>query len=162
MKQMRYNKKNIKKINIDNIAREDIKEHKPNWQHMPDLWYRILIIRRSWPGKTNALLNLISHLPIINKLIKLHAKDPMEVKYSLLINPVSAWVVCTLLHAQWEGRVGKCPTDLNFVLNIQWSWSFLWMITTIIEIKSQNFVVVSDSIFCWFLMSTKFDALHAN
>ena len=71
MKQIRYNKKKyIKKINIDNIAREDIKEHKPNWQHMPDHRYRILIIRRSWPGKTNALLNLISHLPIINKLIK--------------------------------------------------------------------------------------------
>ena len=36
-------------------------------------------------GKTNALLNLISHQPDIDKTY-LYAKDPYEEKYQLLIN----------------------------------------------------------------------------
>ena len=39
----------------------------------------------SGSGKTNALLNLINNEPDIDK-IYIHAKDPYETKYQLLIN----------------------------------------------------------------------------
>ena len=44
-----------------------------------------VIIDRSGSGKTNALLNLISNEPVIDK-IYLHSKDPYKAKYPLLIN----------------------------------------------------------------------------
>ena len=44
-----------------------------------------MIIGGSGSGKTNALLNLINHEPDIDK-IYLHAKEPYEAKYQLLIN----------------------------------------------------------------------------
>ena len=52
---------------------------------MPHHPYRILIIGGSGSGKTNALLNLISNQPDIDK-IYLYAKDPYEAKYQFLIN----------------------------------------------------------------------------
>ena len=53
-----------------------------NWPHIPDHSYRILIIRGSGSGKTNALLN---NQPDIDKIC-LYAKDPYETKYQHLIN----------------------------------------------------------------------------
>ena len=38
------------------------------WQFLPGHSYRILIISGSGPGKTNALLNLISQQDHINKI----------------------------------------------------------------------------------------------
>ena len=43
----------------------------------------ILIVAVPGSGKTNVLLNLISHQPGIDKLY-LYAKDPHEAKYQLL------------------------------------------------------------------------------
>ena len=54
-------------FNFDCITKEDIKEHNPNWPEIPDHPRRILIIGGSGPGKTNALLNLINHRPVIDK-----------------------------------------------------------------------------------------------
>ena len=61
------------------------KKTTPNWQKILDPPYIILIIGGSGSGKTNALLNLISHPPEIDK-IYLYVKDPYEEKYQLLIN----------------------------------------------------------------------------
>ena len=47
--------------------------------------YRILIIRGSGSGKTNALLNLTNNQTVIDKRY-LYAKDPYEAKYQYLIN----------------------------------------------------------------------------
>ena len=47
--------------------------------------YRILTLRGSGSGKTNALLNLLDDQPDIDK-IYLYAKDPYEKKYQFLIN----------------------------------------------------------------------------
>ena len=47
----------------------------------------MLIIGGSGFGKTNALLNIINNEPYIGK-IYLHAKDPYEAKYQLLINKI--------------------------------------------------------------------------
>ena len=72
-------------FNFDYVTKEDIKKHNPKWPEIPDHSYRILIIGGSGSGKTNALLNLINHKPIIHKTF-LYAKDPYEAKYQLLIN----------------------------------------------------------------------------
>ena len=72
-------------INFDDVTKENIKEHNPNWPQIPDHPYRILIIGGSGSGKTNSLFNLISQQPDIDK-IYLYAKDPYEAKYQLLIN----------------------------------------------------------------------------
>ena len=55
----------------------------PNWPHIPDHPYRILIIGGSASEKINVSLNLIKHQrPDIDKIWK----DPFESKYELLIN----------------------------------------------------------------------------
>ena len=72
-------------INLDDYANENKTKHNPDWPYIPDHPYRIIIIRGSGSGKTNALLNLINNQPVIDK-IYLYAKDLYEVKYQLLIN----------------------------------------------------------------------------
>ena len=60
--------------------------HNPNWPYIPDHLYRIQIIGGSGSGKTNVLLSLIKHQrPDIDK-IYFYVKDPLELKYQLLIN----------------------------------------------------------------------------
>ena len=65
--------------------KENIKEHNLNWAQISVNSYLLLIIGGSGSGKTNLLINLISHQPDIDK-IYLYAKDPYEAKYQLLIN----------------------------------------------------------------------------
>ena len=72
-------------MNFDYCINENKTEHNPKWSHIPDHPYRILIIGGSGSGKTNALLNLITNQPDIDK-IYLYAKDPYEAKYQYLIN----------------------------------------------------------------------------
>ena len=49
-------------INFDDVIKENIKEHNPNWLQIPDHPCRILIIG------VNSLFNLINHLPDIDKI----------------------------------------------------------------------------------------------
>ena len=79
-----YNKTIQKMINFDDVTKENIKEHNPNWPQVPDHPYRILIIGGSGSGKTNSLFNLINEEPDIDK-IYLYAKDSFEAKYQFLI-----------------------------------------------------------------------------
>ena len=72
-------------INFDNVTKENIKEHNPNWPQIPDHPYRILIIEGSGSVKTNSLFNLISQQPDIDTIC-LFAKDPYKTKYQLSIN----------------------------------------------------------------------------
>ena len=72
-------------INFDDVTKENIKEHNPNWSLTPDNQYRILIIGGSWSGKTNSLFNLINEEPDIDE-IYLYAKDPYEAKFQFLIS----------------------------------------------------------------------------
>ena len=44
-------------INIDNITKENIIEHNPNWPQIRDHPYRLLIIGVSGSGKMNPLIN---------------------------------------------------------------------------------------------------------
>ena len=68
-------------INFDNVWRENIKEHNPNWPQN-----RILIIGGgSISGKINTLLTLKNHKPDTGKNY-LNTEDPYEAKYQFLIN----------------------------------------------------------------------------
>ena len=69
-------------INFDGYANENKAKHNSKWTYIPDHPYRILIIGGSGSGKTNALLNLISNQPDIDK-VYLYAKDPYEAKYHM-------------------------------------------------------------------------------
>ena len=71
-------------LNLDSITNENNKEYNKKWPFIPDHPYRILVIRGSKSGITNALLNLISQQDNIDK-IYLYAKDLSEPKYEFLI-----------------------------------------------------------------------------
>ena len=70
-------------INFDDVTKENIKEHNPNWPQIPDHPYRTLIIGDSGSEKTNSLFNLINYQPSIDK-IYFHTKDPYEAEYQFL------------------------------------------------------------------------------
>ena len=71
-------------LNLDNITNKNNKEHNKKRLFIPDHLDKILIIGGSGPGKTNALLNLISQQDDIDK-IYLYAKDLSEPKCKFLI-----------------------------------------------------------------------------
>ena len=62
-----------------------MKENNPNWTGIPDNQFRILIARGFESGKTNALFNLISKQPDIEK-IYLYGNNPYETNNQLLNN----------------------------------------------------------------------------
>ena len=66
-----------------NYTSKKHKNRNPNWLQVPDYPYRMLVIVNYGPGKTNALLNLISYKPDIYE-IHLYAKNRFEVTYQLL------------------------------------------------------------------------------
>ena len=72
-------------INFDDIVKENIKKHNPNWPQISNHPYRILIIGGSRSGKKNSLFNLISQQPGIDNFY-LYPKDPYEAKHQFLIN----------------------------------------------------------------------------
>ena len=57
-------------INFDNYTNENKTKHNPKWPYILDHPCRILIIRDSASGKTNALLNLITNQPDIDQIIE--------------------------------------------------------------------------------------------
>ena len=64
-------------INFDDVTKENIKGHNPNWPQIPDHPYRILIIRASGSGKF--IIYLINQQPDIDN-IYLYAQDLYEAK----------------------------------------------------------------------------------
>lgn len=75
----------IKMINFNDITREKKTRHHLIWPYVPDHQCRIVIIRGSGLGKSNALLNLTNYQLNIVK-IYLYAKDPDKAKHKFLIN----------------------------------------------------------------------------
>ena len=75
-------------INFDNITKEKIKEHNPNWAQIPDHPSRILIIGGFGFGKTVSLFNLMSQQPDIHK-IQLYAKELQDLK---IIRKISVFI----------------------------------------------------------------------
>ena len=63
----------------ENKTMQELSSHNLKWTYIPNHPYRILITGGSGSGKTNALFNLISNQPDIDK-IYLYAKDLHEAK----------------------------------------------------------------------------------
>ena len=61
-------------FNFDYITKEGIKEQNPKQPEVPNHPYRIMIIKGSLSGKTNAFLNLINNGTDVDKTY-LYAKD---------------------------------------------------------------------------------------
>ena len=74
-------------LNLDSITNENNKEHNKKWPYIPDHPHKIIIIRGSGSGKTNALINLINEQINIDK-IYLYGRDFSEPKYEYLIKNV--------------------------------------------------------------------------
>ena len=55
-------------INFDDYRNENKTKHNSKWPHIPGHPFRILIIGGSGSRKTNALLNLLSNQPDIDKM----------------------------------------------------------------------------------------------
>ena len=55
-------------MNFDDVIKENINKHNPNWSQVPDYLYRILLIGGSGSGKTSPLFNLISQKSEIDKI----------------------------------------------------------------------------------------------
>ena len=72
-------------VNFGHMAKENIKKHNANWPQVSNYPYVILKIGDPGSGKPNTLFCLIGQRLDIDK-IYLHAKDPYEAKYQLLIN----------------------------------------------------------------------------
>ena len=67
-------------MNSNDVTKENIKEHNPNWPQILDHPYIISTVGGSGSGKINSWFNLINQQPDINK-IHLYAKDPYTTKY---------------------------------------------------------------------------------
>ena len=63
----------------ENKTMQELSSHNLKWTYIPNHPYRILITGGSGSGQTNALFNLISNQPDIDK-IYLYAKDLYEAK----------------------------------------------------------------------------------
>ena len=74
-------------INLDDVTKENIKEHNPNWLQIHDHAHKILITGGSGSGKINSLFILMRY-ESDKKYIKIHlnTKDSYETKYQFLIN----------------------------------------------------------------------------
>ena len=70
---------------FDYVTKEVVKVYNPNWPQIADHPYRMVIVGGSGSGKTNILLNLISHKPDTDKIYS-YAKNLFQGKYQLLIN----------------------------------------------------------------------------
>ena len=73
-----------KMLNFDDVVKENIKEHNPNWSQIPVNLCRILIIAGSRSGKANPVFNLINQQTDIDKMY-LYVKDPYEANIIFLI-----------------------------------------------------------------------------
>ena len=72
-------------IKFDDVTKEIMKQHKPNWPQISYHPYRLLIVLGYGSGKTNSLFHPISHQPNVD-IINLYAKDSSEAKYQFSIN----------------------------------------------------------------------------
>ena len=113
-------------IHFDNVAKENIKEHNPNWSQIPDYLYRISIIWGSESGKINSLFNLISQ-QLDTDEIYLYAKDPYKAKYQFLVN-------------RQEITCSKHLHILKLLLYTQIMWmTFIKLLKNTVQIKNWKY-----------------------
>ena len=76
-------------INLGDVTTGKIKTYNQNWAQISDIQYRILMIRGSGSGKTNALIDLIKKQDDVNysfiDKIYWYVEDVDEIKYQYLM-----------------------------------------------------------------------------
>ena len=76
-------------INLGDVTTGKIKKYNQNWAQISDIPYRILMIRGSGSGKTNALIDLIKKQDDVNysflDKIYWYVEDVDEIKYQYLM-----------------------------------------------------------------------------
>ena len=100
-------------FNLEDITNENNKKHNEKWPYISDHAYRILIIGGSGLGKTNTLLNLISHQDDIDRLY-LYTEDLSEPKYESLIKKRED---AEIKHLNDPEAFIECSNTMNDVYN---------------------------------------------
>ena len=119
-------------IKFDNVTKENMTQHNPNWP-VRDHLHRMLIIWSSGSGKTKSLFNLISYQPKIDK-IYLHVKGLYKAKYQLFIK-------------KQESTVLKHLMISKLLLNTQMIWMiFTKILKNAIWIKKIKILFVFDDL----------------
>ena len=100
-------------FNLEDITNENNKKHNEKWPYISDHAYRILIIGGSGLGKTNTLLNLISHQDDIDRLY-FYTEDLSEPKYESLIKKRED---AEIKHLNDPEAFIECSNTMNDVYN---------------------------------------------
>ena len=100
-------------FNLEDITNEKNKKHNEKWPYISDHAYRILIIGGSGLGKTNTLLNLISHQHDIDRAY-LYTEDLSEPKYEFLIKKRED---AEIKHLNDPEAFIECSNTMNDVYN---------------------------------------------
>ena len=100
-------------FNLEDITNENNKKHNEKWPYISDHAYRILIIGGSGLGKTNTLLNLISHQDDIDR-VYLYTEDLREPKYEFLIKKRED---AEIKHLNDPEAFIECSNTMNDVYN---------------------------------------------
>ena len=94
-------------VNFDDVTKENIEEHNPNW---PNSWSSIQKINnwrlRIW--KTSSFFNLTSHQPDTDKTY-LYAKDQNETKFFL----INKWKSTVLKHLNYNKAFIEFSNDMD-------------------------------------------------
>ena len=118
---------NTKNDYLEDVTKENIKEHNSNWLQIPDHPYKILIMGGSGSGKINSSFNLSGCQSDLYKNF-LCAKDQKEAKYQYLINKREGSGLKSIL------------IILKLLLNIQMIWMiFMKTLKNTIQIRNAKY-----------------------
>ena len=133
-------------FNLEDITNENNKKHNEKWPYISDHAYRILIIGGSGLGKTNTLLNLISHQDDIDR-VYLYTEDLSEPKYEFLIKKRED---AEIKHLNDPEAFIECSNTMNDVYN---------NIDNYNQSRKRKILIVFDDMIADIMTNKKFQAI---
>ena len=133
-------------FNLEDITNENNKKHNEKWPYISDHAYRILIIGGSGLGKTNTLLNLISHQDDIDRAY-LYTEDLSEPKYEFLIKKRED---AEIKHLNDPEAFIECSNTMNDVYN---------NIDNYNQSRKRKILIVFDDMIADIMTNKKFQAI---
>ena len=133
-------------FNLEDITNENSKKHNEKWPYISDHAYRILIIGGSGLGKTNTLLNLISHQDDIDRLY-FYTEDLSEPKYESLIKKRED---AEIKHLNDPEAFIECSNTMNDVYN---------NIDNYNQSRKRKILIVFDDMIADIMTNKKFQAI---
>ena len=133
-------------FNLEDITNENNKKHNEKWPYISDHAYRILIIGGSGLGKTNTLLNLISHQDDIDRLY-FYTEDLSEPKYESLIKKRED---AEIKHLNDPEAFIECSNTMNDVYN---------NIDNYNQSRKRKILIVFDDMIADIMTNKKFQAI---